>query len=194
MNLKEMKVIAMDIEEVKPYENNPRYNEKAVDYVANSIKEFGFRQPIVVDENNVIIVGHTRLLASKKLGLKKVLVAKADDLSPEKVKAYRLADNKTAEIAEWDNELLTIELEELENLDFDMTEFGFEDLEGPSEMLDIDDEEIGGPSATIEHKMKIDNFVIILTDEEYEEFMKRVKEYTEENGVTFGFVRELLWK
>ena len=88
-----MKVQEMNIDEVKPYENNPRVNDKSVDDVAKSIKEFGWQQPIVVDKDNVIIVGHTRWKAAKKLGMKKVPVVVASNLTPEQVKAYRLADN-----------------------------------------------------------------------------------------------------
>lgn len=96
-----MKIIQMKIEQLKPYANNPRKNDGAVDVVANSIKEFGFKSPIIVDKNNVIIAGHTRYKASKKLGLKEVPVIVADDLTEEQVKAFRLADNKVGEIAEW---------------------------------------------------------------------------------------------
>jgi len=120
-----MKVELRGVETVKPYEQNPRINDKAVDAVAASIKEFGFRQPIVVDEESVIIVGHTRWKASKKLGLKKVPVHVATGLTPAQVKAYRLADNKSAEFAEWDMELLPIELADLQTMDFDLDLTGF---------------------------------------------------------------------
>lgn len=119
-----MNVIEVPIDQIKPYENNPRINDDAVQETANSIKEFGFQQPIVVDKNNVVIVGHTRLKAAKKLKLKKVPVVIADRLSDEQVKAYRLADNKTGELAEWDVRLLQIELDDILNLDMDS--FGFE--------------------------------------------------------------------
>lgn len=115
------------IKKVKPYERNPRRNDNAVDAVAASIREFGFRQPIVVDRDGVIIVGHTRLKAAKKLGMKEVPVLVADDLTQEQVKAYRLADNKVAEKSEWDFDLLKEELDAL--FDFDMTAFGFDDVE-----------------------------------------------------------------
>ena len=105
-----------------PYHNNPRHNDEAVEAVANSIREFGFQQPIVVDKDNVIIVGHTRLKAAKSLGLETVPVIVAD-LSEEKANAYRLADNKTGELATWDLEALDIELGDL---DIDMTQFGFD--------------------------------------------------------------------
>ena len=99
------------IKKVKPYDRNPRRNDNAVDAVAASIREFGFRQPIVVDRDGVIIVGHTRLKAAKKLGMKEVPVLVADDLTEEQVKAYRLADNKAGELAGWDFAELEEELE-----------------------------------------------------------------------------------
>ena len=120
-----MEVKNVKIQDIKPYENNPRDNEAGVDAVANSIKEFKWQQPIVVDENNVIIVGHTRYLAAKKLGLKEVPVKVATGLTPEQVKAYRLADNKTGELTSWDDDLLDSELNDI--LDIDMSDFGFDD-------------------------------------------------------------------
>lgn len=116
-------------DELKEYDNNPRINDNAVDAVANSIKEFGFKVPIVIDKDNVIIAGHTRLKAAKMLGLENVPCIVADDLTPEQVKAFRIADNKTGEIAEWDLSLLEQELSELQNLDFEMGQFGFDDVE-----------------------------------------------------------------
>ena len=123
MNIKEIK-----IEELKPYENNPRHNEAAVGPVANSIKEFGFKAPIIIDKNNVIIAGHTRLKAAKLLGLETVPCVLADDLTEEQAKAFRLADNKVSEFAEWDFDELEKELSELDamELDFDMSVFGFD--------------------------------------------------------------------
>lgn len=117
------KITLMALSDITPYENNPRNNEEAVEKVANSIKEFGFNQPIVVDKDNVIIVGHTRYLAAQELGLAEAPVIVAGNLSDEQARAYRLADNKTGEIAEWDFEKLALELEEVESLD--MSEFGF---------------------------------------------------------------------
>lgn len=120
-------IIYRDIAELTPYENNPRDNDKAVDAVAASIKEFHFQNPIIVDKDGVIVAGHTRLKAAIKLGLKKVPVIVADDLTDEQVKAFRLADNKTGEIAEWDFEKLEKELRALD--DIDMGQFGFEEKE-----------------------------------------------------------------
>lgn len=118
------KVTYMDADSLIPYANNPRLNDNAVDAVAASIKEFGFKVPIVVDGENVIINGHTRLKAAHKLGMKQVPVIVADDLTPEQVKAFRLADNKTSELAEWDLDKLDIELEGIPDIDMDA--FGFD--------------------------------------------------------------------
>lgn len=124
-----MEVITRSIDDIKPYENNPRTNEDAIDATANSIKQFGWQQPIVVDIGGVIIAGHTRYAAAKKLGLKEVPVVVADNLTPEQVNAYRLADNKTGELANWDFDKLDTELQKIDNLD--MTDFGFENIEEP---------------------------------------------------------------
>ena len=121
-----METITKKVSELIPYVNNPRNNDDAIDAVASSIKNFGFKVPIVIDSNNEIINGHTRLKAAKKLGLETVPVIVADDLTPEQIKAFRLADNKVGEIATWDENALAVELEELKNLDFDMSEFEFE--------------------------------------------------------------------
>lgn len=122
-----MQVQQMSIHEIVPYENNARFNDEAVDYVKNSIKEFGFQQPIVVDKENVIIAGHTRYKAAREIGMKTVPTIVADDLTEEQVKAYRLADNKTGEIAEWDFDKLLVELQDLElNSELDMSDFGFD--------------------------------------------------------------------
>lgn len=109
-----------------PYANNPRNNDIAVEPLKNSIKEFGFKVPIIVDKDGEIVAGHTRLKAAKELKLEEVPCIIADDLTPEQVKAFRLADNKVGELAEWDFDLLDLELEELENVNFDMEGFGFE--------------------------------------------------------------------
>jgi DNA modification methylase len=120
-----MEVKLVGIDDVKPYEANPRDNDAAVEAVAASLRQFGFRQPIVVDEGMVIICGHTRWKAARKLGLAKVPVHVATDLTPEQVKAYRIADNKTGELAEWNMDLLPIEIADLQAADWDMGQFGF---------------------------------------------------------------------
>lgn len=126
-----MKVENVKISKIRPYPNNPRKNDgEAVTKVAESIRQFGFQQPIVVDKNMVVIVGHTRLKAAKRLGLKEVPVVVADGLTDDQVKAYRLADNKVGELAQWDDNLLAGELKSLTDIaDFDMVIPGFEDLD-----------------------------------------------------------------
>ena len=135
-----MKIELRDIREIHPYEKNPRINDKAVDAVAASLKEFGFRQPIVVDKDGVIIVGHTRYKAAQKLGLEKVPVHVAEDLTDAQIKAYRIADNQTATIADWDYDLLPLELQELNNMDFNLELLGF-DSDKLAQLLASDVEE-----------------------------------------------------
>jgi DNA modification methylase len=121
-----MKIEIADINSIKPYENNPRkLSDKAIETVAMSLKEYGFRQPIVVDKNRIIVVGHTRFRASKKLGFKEVPITIADNLTPEQINGYRIADNRTSEESEWDNELLKMELKELDLKDFNLELTGF---------------------------------------------------------------------
>lgn len=129
----EIKEISIDL--LKPYEHNPRHNEAAVGPVANSIKQFGFKVPIIIDKDNVIIAGHTRLKAAKLLGLETVPCVLADDLTEEQAKAFRLADNKVSEMASWDFKELQMELDELKNLDldFEMADFGFNDADEPDQ-------------------------------------------------------------
>ncbi len=133
MNIKNFK-----IDSIIPYARNPRKNDGAVLKVMASIKEFGFRVPIILDRNNVIVAGHTRYLAAKKLGLDEVPVTIADELTDTQIKAFRIADNKVAEFAEWDNELLKLEFEDLENEGFDIELTGF----NSEEISEIDDDEI----------------------------------------------------
>lgn len=135
-----MQIIEKNINDLKPYEKNPRKNDNAVEQVANSIKEFGFNVPIVLDKNNVIVCGHTRYKASKMLGLETVPCVVADDLTDEQIKAYRLADNKVSELAEWDIDLLGEELGDI--FDIDMSDFGFdlsEEEDAPPERDDLSD-------------------------------------------------------
>lgn len=120
------KITMVPVDSIIPYENNPRKNDDAVEYVANSIREFGFQSPIIVDSNNVIVCGHTRAKAAQKLGLTEVPVVVADGLTDEQVKAYRLADNKTNEFAEWDFSMLNEELEGIDWLEINMEHFGFQ--------------------------------------------------------------------
>lgn len=121
-----MKIVYKNIDELIPYENNPRLNDEAIEYVKNSIKEFGFKVPIVIDKDNVIIAGHTRIKASKELGIKDIPCIIADDLTEEQVKAFRLADNKVSEKSMWDYTKLDEELDSI--LDIDMSMFDFENI------------------------------------------------------------------
>lgn len=119
----EMKVVEMELRKIIPYENNPRKNEKAVDAVMQSIKQFGFKNPIIVDENMVIISGHTRRLAALKLSMDKVPVIIAKDLTEEQVRAFRLADNRVASFSSWDEAKLKEEIADINNID--LSDFGF---------------------------------------------------------------------
>lgn len=130
-----MEIVEKKVGELKAYENNPRKNDNAVEVVANSIREFGFKVPIVIDSNDVIVCGHTRLKAAIQLGMETVPCIIANDLTDEQIRAFRLADNKTNELAEWDFEKLALELERIE--DIDMSDFSF--VEGSD--LDINDDD-----------------------------------------------------
>lgn len=137
-----LEIFKIATEKVIPYARNPRKNEEAVSKVAASIKEFGWRQPIVVDKDYVIIAGHTRLMAAQSLGLKEVPIHVAEDLSEAQVKAYRIADNRVADEAEWDYDLLKLELADLGNMDMDLSLLGFD----PDELDDLlaDTDELDG--------------------------------------------------
>ena len=137
MDHKKLNVTQMKVSDLIEYENNPRKNDDAVSAVARSIKEFGFKVPVIIDSNNVIIAGHTRVKACKQLGILEVPCVIADDLTEDQIKAFRLADNKTAELAEWDLDKLN---EELMFIDMDMSQFGFEDLENELERDVLEDE------------------------------------------------------
>lgn len=130
-----MEIIYKSTKEIKPYENNPRNNNEAVEKVAVSITDYGFRVPIIIDSNNVIVAGHTRYKAALKIGCESVPCIVIDDLTPEQIRAYRLVDNKTAEYSSWDFEMLE---KELKSLDIDISEFEFPDL---GETLDISDDD-----------------------------------------------------
>lgn len=172
-----MQIIEKTLEEIRPYEKNPRKNDAAVEYVANSIKEFGFKVPIVIDKGGAIVAGHTRYKAAKRLGIEKVPCVVADDLTEQQVKAFRLADNKVSERAEWDFNLLDSEIAEIE--DFDMQDFGFEvddvnaDNFGDSfELPDGDKPEICQMTFTLHERQK--------------ELIEYAMENVEECSETFG--------
>lgn len=163
-----MKVFEANIKDIKPYPNNPRIilNE-AIEKVANSIKEFGMQQPIVVDKDMVIIAGHTRLKACESLGMGTVPCVIADNLTDEQVKAYRLADNKTNEFTDWNSELLDFELEDLFKDNFDMEQFGFELNLGEEEDKEIIEDEVPEevPPVVKEHEVwKLGRHVLMCGD------------------------------
>lgn len=134
-----MEIIKLKIDEVIPYENNPRNNDEAVAYVAESIKQCGYCSPIIIDEDNVILCGHTRLKALKQLGYKEVECVRKSGMTDEQKKKYRILDNKTAEVAEWNFDLLEKELKDLDFGDFD---FGFDDMPELSEPVEITEDEV----------------------------------------------------
>ena len=138
------------LDELIPYARNPRNNEDAVEHVASSIREFGFQSPIIVDKDNTIIAGHTRFNAAKRLKLDEVPIIKASDLIEAQVKAFRLADNRVGEYATWNDELLAIEFEELQDLDFDLSLTGFEELEIESLLNEDESEEVEEDSYEVE--------------------------------------------
>ena len=126
-----LKIEYVDINSIKPYKKNPRKNDEAIPYVMESIKQFGFKNPVILDKDNVIVAGHTRIESAKRLGITEIPCIYADDLTDEQIRAFRLADNKVGEIAEWDIDLLDTELDDILNID--MSDFGFD--------LDFEDEE-----------------------------------------------------
>lgn len=163
----DLRVIYKNVDELIPYENNPRKNDNAVEYVKNSIKDFGFKVPVVIDKDNIVVAGHTRLKAAKELDLDRIPCIVAKDLNEEQIKAFRLADNKVSEFSEWDLSLLDSEFKELSemNLDFNMLDFGFEDLNL------FEDEESEKNNLDTEYQQLYDKTVIAVefdTEEELE--------------------------
>ena len=156
-----MEIINKKIDDLIPYEKNPRDNDKAVKYVAKSIKEFGFKVPIIIDKDNVIVTGHTRWKAAKELGLENVPVIMADDLSDEQIKAFRLADNKVSEASSWNKSLLDEELEAILNIN--MEDFGFDLSE---------DIEVGNPYTS---KINIPQYEITGDEPELDELVNTYK-------------------
>ena len=141
-----MEIIDVPVKALKPYKRNPRKNDKAVEYVANSIRQFGFKVPIVIDENYEIVCGHTRWKAAKTLGMDAVPCVMADDLNEDQIRAFRLADNKTAEMADWDFDLLEMEFNDIDPELFDMADFGFfqdkeQEEQKPTEVTEDDFDE-----------------------------------------------------
>lgn len=137
-----MKIVDIKLADLKPYENNPRNNDNAVQYVKNSIKEFGFKVPLVVDKDNVIVCGHTRYKAAVQMGFAEVPCILADDLTEEQINAFRLADNKTQELAEWDWNKIGIELDSITGID--MSLMGFLDFLDQSDPGELPEKKLGG--------------------------------------------------
>jgi hypothetical protein len=171
-----MEIIMRGVNDITPYEHNPRRNDDAVDAVAASIKEFGFKVPIVIDKDGIIVAGHTRLKAAKKLGMEQVPCIVADDLTDEQIKAFRLADNKVAELADWDfSELET----ELSDIDMDMSQFGFEGMMEFPEQLDDDSVASNEMAAKITFR----------TYDDYETWESELKQIAEQAGAVFSCVK-----
>lgn len=184
-----MEIKMIKIEDLVPYENNPRNNDGAVEYVANSIKKFGFKVPLVIDKNNVIVTGHTRYKASKQLGLKEVPCIIADDLTEKQIQAFRIADNKTNDMAEWNDDLLAVELKDVLG-DIDMTDFGFGDFELSMLIDDMepekyDDDLIKQYSENADDFLTNKRIIITYKTPEETEFLKNLIREDEELGVVY---------
>lgn len=169
--MKKLEIKYIQINDIKPYKNNPRLNEDAIPYVMNSIKEFGFKNPIILDKNNVIVAGHTRLESAKRLDMKEVPAIYADDLTEEQVKAFRLADNKVAEKSMWDYTKLDEELDNI--LDIDMSMFDF-DISNESYIDDLLENDFGSQGDGS------DVFSISLTFQK--EYEQKMNDYIKQNG------------
>ena len=161
--------------EITPYERNPRNNDEAVQYVANSIKSFGFKVPLVIDKNNVIVCGHTRYKAAEQLGLDTVPCIMADDLTDEQIAAFRLADNKTGELATWDFNLLEMEYVELQESGIELADFGFTEFQHGDFIDDLyEDEDI----MNLRESLEKDTFNITFTfpvakEQEINDYIKK---------------------
>ena len=176
-----MNIIEKKISEIKPYERNPRRNDEAVTYLVESISSFGFKQPIVVDKDGVIVAGHTRFKAAKQLGMTEVPCVVADDLTPEQIKAFRLADNKVGEIATWDFELLHLELDDLEDFEIDMSDFGFYNDFDEDQFDDLFERK-PEPEAAQEAEEQAPEFWKVIVRAESEEEAKEIKNQLIELG------------
>lgn len=172
----DMKIVNISVNELTPYKNNPRNNNEAIRYVANSIKEFGFKVPLVIDSDNVVICGHTRLLAAKQLGIEEVPCIVADDLTDEQIKAFRLADNKVGEIATWDLGALVGELKDINFID--MEDFGF--LGADDLRTDFFDEEAEDDKSSDDEAKEEDNsktVKVVCDDANYQQLIDFLDEH-----------------
>ena len=176
----QIRIEYMPVDALIPYERNAkRHPDEQVEHIANSIREFGFRQPIVVDADNVVVIGHGRLLAAQKLGLETVPVVRADDLSEAQIKALRLADNKTNESG-WDFTALDEELEKLAD-DFDMEDFGFDSVGSIPDVLDAEDEY--EPGSAIAVKLTFDTY------SDYSKNEQKIKQFAENIGAELSVIK-----
>ena len=200
MSDEKMNIVYKKVDDLVPYENNPRNNDEAVDYVANSIKEFGSKVPVVVDKDNVVVAGHTRLKACEKLGITEVPCIVVDDLTEDQIKAFRIADNKVSEYATWNEEKLS---QELSDIMLDMTEFG-DDLFGDDDTMEVElDDEEENPYSQEKHVPQYEptgDFVDIMDlidDEKTNELIREIKESNvsddEKNFLTKAAYRHLVF-
>lgn len=174
-----MKVKDIAIDKIELYKNNPRLNDEAVPALMKSIQEFGFKVPVIVDKDMVCICGHTRIKAARNLGMTKIPCVVADDLTPEQVKAFRLADNQVSTLAGWDFPKLDIEVIELKEIGWDMTQFGFMDIDVEEPAGDPGDDQVpdmameGGPTFG-EDDMEVPMVVMCFNRADAEDFKQRM--------------------
>lgn len=159
-----MDIISKKIADITPYENNPRHNQDAIEPVAASIREFGFKVPIIIDSDGVIVAGHTRLEAAKLLDMEEVPCIVADDLTPDQIKAFRIVDNKVGELASWNYELLELEMADI---DLDMGEFGFD-------FTEIDEPDLNDLETDDEHE---DKFIVKVTFDTYNDWLEQEDDF-----------------
>jgi ParB-like chromosome segregation protein Spo0J len=177
-----MKIEIADINSIQPYINNPRkLKDSAIEKVSKSIKEFGFRQPIVVDTNRIIVVGHTRYRASKKLGLKEVPITIAENLTQEQINAYRIADNRTNEEAEWDYKLLQEEFSNLFDEKFNLELTGFNEDELKKYLALEEDFKVDLPEINDEDKQPFQQITFTLHNKQYEIVQKALDYIKKQN-------------
>jgi ParB family transcriptional regulator, chromosome partitioning protein len=178
-----MKIEIADINSIKPYENNPRkLSEQAIEKVAMSLKEYGFRQPIVVDKDRIIVVGHTRFRASKKLGFKEVPITIADNLTPEQINGYRIADNRTSQESEWDFQPLQKELSDLADLNFNLELTGFNDSELDNYITFENDVDIDLPDIPNEDKKPFQQITFTLHNTQFD-IVKNAIDYIKKQNI-----------
>lgn len=174
--MKRLEIVYKNVADLFPYTKNPRRNDQTVDSLAAAIEEYGFKVPIIIDENNEIIAGHTRLKAAKKLNLPEVPVIIADDLSEKQVRAFRLLDNRLSEMSEWDENLLSLELTALKAVDVDLSIFGLE----PPKMDDIEAEDIYTDKVEIPHYQITDDnpsVDMLLDDQKAKELIQEIEKH-----------------